>query len=102
MVLWDSKINVKMPVGNPCGIFKSKRAKNLAINYGLEINNKNGYARLVGESTSKTITYEDVKFIVDNLWLDHFIYGALEPIKLDESDRQVMYFYLRNKHSYFF
>ena len=93
---------VKMPTGNHYGIFKSKRARNLAIDYGLEINNINAYARLVGESTSKTIKYEDVKFIVDNLWLDHFIHDALEPIKLKESERLKIYFYLRNKHSYFF
>ena len=46
-------------------------AKALAIKYNLEINDKNSYIH-----DHKLIFYSDVKFIVDNLWLDHFMYNS--------------------------
>lgn len=60
---------------NKWGIFQSKRAKLLAIKYGLDIYNKNAYI-----NSSNLILYSDVKFIVDNLWMDHFMYGTEKPI----------------------
>ena len=90
-----------MPLGNSYGIFKSKRARNLAIYYGLEMANKNAYVSLAGESTHKHITYEDVKFITENFWLDHFVHHAPEPIKLENEEYMRMYFYLKNKYNLF-
>ena len=66
---------------NSCGIFKSKSAKLLAIKYGLDLYNKNAYIH-----SGNIISYSDVKFIVDNRWLDHFMHDADKPIdvSLDE------------------
>lgn len=52
---------------NHYGIFKTKKAYNLALRYNLELNNKNAYIH-----SGKYITFDDVEFIVDNLWLDYF------------------------------
>lgn len=67
-----------MPVSNKRGIFKDKKALLLAIKYNLDINNKNSYIH-----SGVHITYKDVHFIVDNLWLDHFMYGVQTPIDVD-------------------
>jgi hypothetical protein len=60
---------------NPIGIFTSKRAKLLAIKYNLDLFNVNAYPR----GTSKYVTYSDVYFIVENLWLDHFLDDVSAP-----------------------
>ena len=60
---------------NPCGIFKSKRAKFLAIKYGLDLHNKNAYIH-----SFNLISYSDVKLIVNYLWLDHFLYNTPKPL----------------------
>lgn len=68
------------------GIFKSKRAKSLAIKYSLELYNVNAYIR-----SSNLVSYYDVKFIVDNLWIDFFFHGSNKPI--DVSDDQLLDIY---------
>lgn len=67
---------------NACGIFKSKRAKFLAIKYSLDLYNKNAYIH-----SGNLVSYYDVKFIVDNLWIDYFIHDSDKPI--DVSDYQL-------------
>ncbi len=59
---------------NYFGIFKSKRAKLLAIQYNLPIDNPYAYG------SNYLVNFKDVLFIVDNLWLDHFIYNTNIPI----------------------
>jgi len=76
---------------NAHGIFKSKRAKLLAIKYGLELYDKNAYINL-----GNTISYSDVKFIVDNLWMDHFMYGTDEPIEVSFQEYNDIYYSLKD------
>ena len=66
---------------NSYGIFKNKMAKALAIKYNLEIYDKNSYIH-----DHKLIFYSDVKFIVDNLWLDHFMYNSPKPLDLPHDE----------------
>ena len=58
---------------NHSGIFATKRTKNLAEKHGLDLYNKNAYMY-----SGKFITYDDVQFIVDNLWLDYFMGYSIE------------------------
>ena len=78
---------------NTFGIFKSKRAKLLAIKYGLDLHDKNSYIH-----SGNTIFYYDVKFIVDNRWMDHFIYGTDKPIHVSFYEYMNIYYTLQ--HSY--
>jgi len=61
---------------NPIGIFATKRAKFLAQRYNLDLLDKNCYA----VSSDKSVAYSDVLFIVDNLWLNHFVQDTEPPI----------------------
>lgn len=72
---------------NPIGIFKSKRAKLFAARYSLDLQNKNAY----GVDNANLISYYDVKFIVDNLWLDHFMYGEHKPIEVSDEEYNNIY-----------
>lgn len=76
---------------NTWGIFKSKRAKLLAIKYGFDIYNKNAYIH-----STNLILYSDVKFIVDNLWIDHFKYGTDKPIDVTFEEYNYIYDSLQN------
>ena len=76
---------------NSFGIFKSKRAKLLAIKYGLDLYDKNAYIH-----SGNTILYSDVKFIVDNCWLDHFMYGIDKPIDVSFDQYNDIYYSLQN------
>lgn len=55
------------------GIFRSKRARDLAIKYNLDLNDKRAYM-----TSSKLVNYHDVFYIVDNLWLD-YLNGHINP-----------------------
>jgi hypothetical protein len=68
-----------MPVDNRRGIFNDKKALMLARKYSLDLKDKFAYI-----SSGPTITYNDVKFIVTNLWLDHFMYGISKPLEVDD------------------
>jgi len=68
-----------MPIDNRRGIFHDKKALTLAKKYSLDIYNKQAYI-----SSGKNITYNDVRFIIGNLWLDHFMYGSSKPIEVDD------------------
>ncbi len=50
--------------------------------YNLDLYNKNAYIH-----DDEYISYYDVKFIVDNLWIDYFFHGSDKPI--DVSDEQL-------------
>ena len=76
---------------NSFGIFKSKRAKLLAIRYGLDLYNKNTYCY-----SGNFISYSDVKFIVDNFWMDHFIYGSDKPIDVSLNEYYEIYYTLQD------
>ena len=69
------------------GIFKSKRAKLIAIRYSLDLYDKNAYIH-----SQNLISYSDVKFIVDNLWMDHFIYGTDKPIDISSDEYNHIYY----------
>ncbi len=73
---------------NSYGIFKSKRARCLAIKYNLDAFNKNAYAV---SNHSKYVTYSDVLFIVDNLWLSHFIYNTPAPADISHDEYSKFY-----------
>ena len=80
---------------NPYGIFKTKRAKLLAIKYSLDLYDKNAYIH-----STHLILLSDVQFIVDNLWIDHFMYNDPKPIDLSFSEYNDIYFYLKyNYHN---
>jgi hypothetical protein len=76
---------------NNYGIFKSKKAKNLAYRYNLNMFDKSAYA-----CDTKYVSLDDVKFIVDNLWLDHFMYNSPKPIELSLDKYYKIYNYLKN------
>ena len=76
---------------NTYGIFYTKSAKLLAIKYGLELYNKNAYIH-----SGNTILYSDVKFIVDNLWIDHFLYDCDKPIDVSLYEYNNIYNLLQN------
>lgn len=68
---------------NHHGIFKNKNAKNLAIQYNLNLYNKDYYIH-----SGKFIHLHDVQFMVDNFWLDYFM-GLTEnpPITLSYNEK---------------
>jgi len=76
---------------NSFGIFKSKRAKLLAIKYGLDLYNKNYYIH-----DGNLVLYSDVKFIIDNLWIDHFLYDTDKPIEVSYNEYNDIYYSLQN------
>jgi hypothetical protein len=76
---------------NAYGIFKSKRAKLLAIKYGLDLYDKDAYIH-----SGNIILYSDVKFIVDNLWVDHFIYATDKPIEVSFDEYNDIYYSLKD------
>lgn len=67
-----------MPTDNPRLIFKDKRAFNLALKYNLPLYDKRAYM-----TNHNYVSLSDVKNIVRNLWLDHFLYNSQAPILLD-------------------
>ncbi len=77
---------------NSFGIFKSKRAKLLAIQYNLPIYNPYAYG------SHYLVYYKDVLFIVDNLWLDHFIYNTNIPLNVSNKYYYHIYYKLQNKY----
>lgn len=85
-----------MPVDNHRGIFSDKKALILAKKYSLDLYDKRAYV-----SSSRYITYNDVKFIVGNLWLDHFMYGVSQPIEVDHYTYTQYYLdYLNSSHNF--
>jgi len=85
-----------MPIDNRRGIFQDKKAFMLAKKYALELNDRRAYI-----SSNKNITYTDVKFIVGNLWLDHFMYGVSQPIEVDYFTYIKYYLdYLNSSHTF--
>jgi len=60
---------------NSFGIFATKRARCLAQKYKLDLLDKNCY----GVDFDKLVKYNDIMFIVDNLWLTHFIEDTEAP-----------------------
>lgn len=82
---------------NSFGIFKSKRAKLLAVKYGLDLYDKNAYIH-----STNIILYSDVKFIVDNLWIDHFMYGTHKPIHPSFEEYNNIYYSLQDSFPHLF
>lgn len=81
---------------NLYGIFKTNKARNLAILYDLELNDVNAYIR-----NNDYVTFNDVKFIVDNLWLSHFIYdNEPMPITVNLHKYNSIYNNLKTKFSF--
>jgi len=62
---------------NRRGIFKSKKAYDLALRYGLNLNSKKSYG-----DTGFYVSFDDVQWIVDNLWLVYFM-GFTETPPID-------------------
>ena len=85
-----------MPIDNRRGIFEDKKALLLAKKYSLDLYDKRAYV-----SYNKNITYSDVKFIVKNLWTDHFMYGIKKPLNVDYYTYTQYYLeYLQNSHQF--
>jgi hypothetical protein len=78
-----------MPIDNHRGIFADKKAMTLAKKYNLDLIDKRCYV-----TEHKYVTYNDVKFITNNLWLDHFMYGGNKPLDVDN------YTYTKYYHQY--
>lgn len=87
-----------MSVKNHYGIFKTKKARQLAIKYNLDLNNYFLYS----VSHKKYVTYLDVLSIVDNLWLDHFIYNYNIPLEVSKKEYHDISKLLLNKYSILF
>lgn len=79
---------------NHPGIFFNNKAKLLAIKYGLNLDNPNAYIHF-----GKYITYYDVLFMVENLWLDHFMYNDDKPLELSFNEYYDLFYSLQNKYS---
>jgi len=75
-----------MSARNHYGIFKTKKAKLLAIKYDMDLNDANYYIH-----DSNYITYHDVKNIVDNLWMDHFMYNSEKPLNITNDEYFTIY-----------
>ena len=80
---------------NSFSIFKSKKAFILAKKYNLSLTDKNSYIHF-----NNLIEFSDVKFIVDNLWLDHFMYGTPQPIDVSIQEYDQIFYYLRSKWNF--
>lgn len=87
-----------MPAHNNFGIFKTKKAKQLAIKYNLDLNNYFLYS----VSHDKYVTYLDVLSVVDNLWLDHFMYNTKFPLEVSTKEYKTITNSLLNKYSHLF
>jgi hypothetical protein len=77
---------------NHYGIFKTKKAKLLAIKYNLELNDSDFYIHF-----SQFITYFDVLFMIDNFWLDHFMYNSDKPLDVSIDEYYNIFFSLKRK-----
>jgi len=78
---------------NCYGVFKTKKARDLAFKYNLP-NNINSYITI-----HKTyVSLEDVYFIIDNLWLDHFMYNSPKPIYTSPKEYNQIYKSIKNKY----
>ena len=62
---------------NNYGIFKTKNAKILAIKYSLDLYDKSIYIY----NHNDLVKLSDVKHLIDNLWIDHFLYRSPQPIQ---------------------
>tara|TARA_B100000035_G_scaffold313542_1_gene327505 strand:+ start:2434 stop:2700 length:267 start_codon:yes stop_codon:yes gene_type:complete len=82
---------------NHFGIFYNKNVYLLALKYNLDLYNKNAYF-----SNNKYISLFDVKYIIDNLWIDHFLYLHKSPIFLNNFDYLIMKNYILNKYFFIF
>ena len=79
---------------NSYGLFQNNKARHLANLYKIDINEFLEYIR-----KDKYITFKDVKFIVDNLWLSHFIHNDLpKPIDLPFDKYVQLYSRLKSIH----
>ena len=79
---------------NTYGIFKSKNARKLAIAYNLDIYDKRSYII----DNDKPVKLYDVRYIVDNLWLDHFIYESDDPIIVSNNEYNTIFLNLLSKY----
>jgi len=67
----------------------------MAILYDLELNDVNAYIR-----NNDYVTFTDVKFIIDNLWLSHFIHDDVPmPITVNLDKYNYIYNNLKTKFS---
>ena len=78
---------------NHPGIFKNNKAKLLATKYGLDLNDSNAYIHF-----GKYVTYFDVLFMVENFWLDHFMYNDDKPLQLSYDEYNDLFYSLQNKY----
>ena len=79
---------------NSYGLFNNNKARNLANLYKIDANDFREYLR-----RDKYITFKDVKFIVDNLWLSHFIHHHIpKPIDLPFDKYVHLYSRLKLQH----
>jgi hypothetical protein len=78
---------------NHPGIFKNNKAKLLASKYELDLNNPNVYIHF-----GKYITYSDVSFMVENLWLNHFMYNDDKPLELSYDEYDDLFYSLQDKY----
>ena len=77
---------------NPLGIFKTKKAKILAIEYNLDLYNKNCYPSCEDD---KLVTLFDVKYIVYELWHAYFTYGTNKPkYNISKKDELIIHFHI--------
>lgn len=83
---------------NPIGIFSTKRARGFAQKHNLDLFDKNCY----GVSSDKLVTYSDVLFIVDNLWISYIFDSGPEPITTTWDEYNIIYNKLREKWPHVF
>ncbi len=78
---------------NHYGIFKDKKTKLLASKYGLDLNNPDAYIHF-----GKYVTYSDVSFMVENFWLDHFMYNTDKPLEVSYNVYNDLFYSLQDKY----
>lgn len=86
-----------MPIRNHHGIFWNKKAKNLAIQYNLDLNSTYAYG-----VNNNYVKLRDVEFIVHNLWIEHFVNSTPKPIQLNDHNYFMMYNKLLLLYPHFF
>ena len=86
-----------MPVGNHPGIFWNKKAKYLAKKYNLCLNSIAAYGVMYGY-----VKLYDVEFIVNNLWIEHFVNSAPKPVEINADDYLILHFKLMRLYPEFF
>ena len=77
---------------NHYGIYLTKHAKNMAVKYGFNLYDKNQFIH-----SKKYILLSDVQFMIEHLWLEHFLYDFDKPIDVSYDEYNYIFYNLQQK-----